>query len=384
MLEQVYGLFGGGLTMIAAFVFVLTIVIFVHELGHFLVARWCGVTVKAFSIGFGKEIFAWTDRKGTRWRVAWLPLGGYVKFQDDDNGASMPSEAAIRAMTPEEREGSFHLKPVWKRAAVVAAGPIANFLLAIAIFAAMFMIIGVTTMEPRIAKVLADSPAATAGFKDNDLVVSIDGRAIDDFADLQHIVSSSPGRRLAVVVDRGGALHTLHVTPTLREHDDRIAGKHSRAVIGIQGSGQVSKVTHGRVGPVEAVRLGVERTWTIGEGTLAYIWNVVRRQQSADQLGGPIRIAEVAGKTAQLGPEYLIGLVALLSVSIGLLNLFPIPVLDGGHLMFYAIEAIRGKPLGPRAQEMGFRVGLALIGMLFVFTTWNDIMRNIRNFTGLG
>ena len=373
MLGQLFGSIESFVLGLLAFIFVLTVVVFIHEMGHFLVARWCGVKVKAFSIGFGKELWSRTDAQGTRWRVALLPLGGYVKFQDDENGASMPSHEAIAGMTAEERAGSFHLKPVWQRAAVVAAGPIANFLLAIVIFAGMYMVMGVTKLEPRVGKVMPESPAMAAGFKDGDLVLSINGRVVEDFADLQHIVSTSPGRELAFEVERGRTLLTLKATPIVKEQDDKIAGKHTRAIVGIQGSGTTGKLTHTSVGPIEALRLGVVRTWNIGEATLAYISNVVTRRQSADQLGGPIRIAEASGQMARLGPEFLIQFVALISVSIGLLNLFPIPLLDGGHLLFYAVEAVRRKPLSPKAQDVGFRIGLALVLMLMVFATWNDL-----------
>ncbi|MEW5965016.1 MAG: RIP metalloprotease RseP [Pseudomonadota bacterium] len=355
------------------FLFVLTVVVFVHELGHFLVARWCSVKVDAFSIGFGKEIWGFTDRHGTRWRFAWIPLGGYVKFMDDDNAASAPSRETIASMSEAERAGSFHAKPVWQRAAVVAAGPLANFLFSILIFALIFMALGVTRMEPRVAEVLPDTPAAKAGFQSGDLVLAIDGTRIDDFADLQRIVSSSPGRSLVFEVDRDGKRLALDVQPELREQDDRIAGKVKRPLIGIRGPAATAKVTHERVGPLAAVGLGVERTWEIITSTLGYIRDVIRGQQPADQLGGPVRIADVAGKVAKQGIVDLVFLTAFLSVSIGLLNLFPVPVLDGGHLVFYAIEAIRGRPLSEGVQDVSFRIGLALILMLMVFSFRNDL-----------
>lgn len=363
----------GNVSFLLAFLFVLTVVVFFHELGHFLVARWCGVSVKAFSIGFGPEIFGFYDRKGTRWRVAWVPLGGYVKFMDDENAASVPSQEALRNMSAAERAGSFHAKPLWQRAAVVAAGPIANFLLAIIIFAVMAYLWGVTIMEPRVGQVTPNSPAAKAGFMAGDLVVSIDGTQIDEFSDLQRIIVLSPGRELTFVVDRGGALYTLVVRPEMREHSDKIAGKTTRPLIGIQSSSKTAKVVSREVGAVEAVSLGVGRTWEIISGTLTYLGDVVRSRQSADQLGGPIRIADVSGKVAALGLDYLINLIAVISVSVGLINLFPIPLLDGGHLLFYGIEAIRRKPLSEQTQEMGFRIGLAIVLMLMVFTTFNDL-----------
>jgi regulator of sigma E protease len=375
---------GGFLFFLVSFLFVLTVVVFFHELGHFLVARWCGVRVKTFSIGFGREICGFSDRHGTRWRLAWIPLGGYVKFIDDENAASVASRDALHRMTPEERAASFHGKPLWQRAAVVTAGPVANFLLSIGIFATMFALLGVTTMEPRVGNVVPDSPAAAAGFQPGDLVLSIDGRTVEDFGELQYIVGKSPGRTLTFVVDRAGSRLTLQAAPELREADDRIAGKHKRAMIGIQGSGETSKVTHRRVGPVEAMALGAQKTWDIVVGTLAYIGDVITGRQTAEQVGGVIRIADASGQVAKLGLEYVIQFIAVISVSIGLINLFPIPLLDGGHLLFYGIEALRRKPLSERTQEIGFRIGLAVVLMLLVFATWNDRWIVWRWLTGNG
>ncbi len=360
------------LTYMSAFLVVLTVVVFIHELGHYLVARWCGVSVKAFSIGFGKEIFGFHDRHGTRWRVAWLPLGGYVKFMDDDNAASAPSQEAIEKMTPEQRAGSFHLKPVWKRAAVVAAGPIANFLLAIFIFTVMLMAYGTSKIEPRVGEVLPESPAAVAGFKPGDLILAIDERNIDSFSSLLHIVSTHPERDLSFRVDRKGSELTLIAKPQLREANDRITGKHRRAMVGIKVDTQ-AKITRETVGPLMAVGVASERTWDIVTGTLRFVYDVIGGRQDASQLGGPIRIADVSGKVAQIGVENIVQLIALISVSVGLINLFPIPLLDGGHLLFYAIEAVRRRPLSERSQEIGFRIGLAVILSLMVFVTFNDL-----------
>lgn len=361
-----------GLTVLLSFLFVLSVVVFFHELGHFLVARWCGVKVKAFSIGFGQEIFGFNDRYGTRWRVAWLPLGGYVKFMDDESAASTPSVETLRDMSEEDRAGSFHLKPVWQRAAVVAAGPIANFILAIVIFSAIFAAYGVTTQEPRVGTVVPNSPAAAAGVQPNDLVLKIKGEDIDDFGDLQRIVTTSPEQDLEFVVDRGGTLITLSIRPKLTEHDDAISGKIKTPIIGITSRPGAERVTR-KVGLGEAVGLGVERTGIIITSTLSFIVDLVRGRQSADQLGGPIRIADVSGQVAKFGVQPLLHFIGVISVSIGLLNLFPIPLLDGGHLLFYGIEAVRRKPLSERTQEIGFRIGLAIVLMLMVFATVNDL-----------
>ncbi len=372
------------LFFIAAFLLVLTVVVFIHELGHFLVARWCGVMVSTFSIGFGREIFGFEDRYGTRWRFAWIPLGGYVKFIDDENAASVPGKENSpdsaaqndteqeRELTPEEKAGRFHGKPIWQRASIVAAGPIANFILAILIFASMYMLYGQYKLSPKVEGVVAGSPAAVAGFKAGDLVRSVNGKEIDDFVELQQIVATSPKRQLKVDVERKGEVVTLTVTPILKERYDRIAGKHMRPEIGLQASRDRSLVSHTEVGPVYALQLGTERTWTIISQTVNYINDIIWQRQRADQVGGIIRIADASGKVAQLGPEYIIQFIAFLSVSIGFINLLPVPLLDGGHLMFYAVEAVRGRPLSERVQELSFKVGLALVISLMLFATWND------------
>ncbi len=362
---------GGFLYVLLPFLLVLTVVVFIHELGHFLVARWCGVKVKAFSIGFGREIWGFVDKHGTRWRLAWIPLGGYVKFMDDENAAST-SPGNTANMSEEEKVGSFHAKPLWQRAAVVAAGPIANFLLAIVIFAMMFALIGVRSTAPRVDEVVANSPAAAAGFKSGDIIRSIEGRAVDSFTEVLRAVSAAPGRQLSVVVDRGGADYTLNVTPERQEISDNFGGTIVRGIIGIRRVTNPETIEHRRAGPLEAVWLGVRETNFIITSTLSYIGDVITGRQRADQLGGPIRIAEVSGQVAKVGPEAMLNLIAVISVSVGLINLFPIPLLDGGHLLFYAIEGLRRKPLSERTQEIGFRIGLALVLMLMVFATWND------------
>lgn len=367
------GALGDRLLFVAAFLFVLSVVVFIHELGHFLVARWCGVTVSTFSIGFGREICGFVDRHGTRWRVAWVPLGGYVKFMDDDNAASLPTRDSNSPANLVLDDGSFHGKPVWKRAAVVAAGPIANFILAIVIFTGMMLLVGIVTLEPRVGAVMPDSPAAAAGFKAGDLVLSIDGREIEEFAELQHVVTINPGRTLKVVVDRAGQRMTLTVVPQLKEQQDTIAGKHKRALIGIQSPGTAGRIVQRNVGLLEALGRAIGRTRDVVVGTASYIGDVVTMIQGPEQLGGVIRIADVSGQVAKLGPEYLINLVAILSVSIGLLNLMPIPLLDGGHLLFFAVEAIRRKPLSPRVQEIGLKIGFGVVLALFIFTTLNDL-----------
>lgn len=356
------------------FLFVLTVVVFFHELGHFLVARWCNVTVKVFSVGFGREIFGFDDKHGTRWRLSWIPLGGYVKFLGDDDVASTPDRDAIQTMTAEERKGSFHNKSVGQRAAVVAAGPIANFLLAILIFAGMFTFVGQRQTLPVIDSVQPNSAAADAGFKAGDRVVSIDGEEIASFAAMQRIVAVAADTELTVVVNRNGAEVTLKATPRRTETKDMFGNVIRRGLLGVRRSASPDDWVLTKYDPVTALWMGSKETYFVISRTLIYLYDIVTGREKADQLGGPIRIAQVSGQVATAGFLALLNLAAILSVSIGLINLFPIPMLDGGHLMYYAIEAIRGKPLSERTQEIGFKIGLGLVLMLMIFATWNDLI----------
>jgi regulator of sigma E protease len=378
----------GGLWTIAfyamAFLLVLTPVVFIHELGHFLVARWCGVHVKEFSIGFGREIFGFADRHGTRWRFAWLPLGGFVKFLDDEGATSMPSREALERLSPAERAGAFQSKPPSARAAIVAAGPVANFLLAIAIYALTFGLVGEQLTEARVGETIPDSPAAAAGFRPGDLIVNIDGESIESFTDVMRIVGASPNRQLAIEVNRDGQLVSLKATPQLSESKDRLGNKFPRGIIGIKARTSPDAVEYKRYGPIEAVQRAVKKTYTIIAGSLSGIYDLVMRRVPADQMRGPLGIAELSGQVLSLGPGALLEWVAFISVAIGFINLFPIPVLDGGHLVFYAIEAVRRQPLSERAQEIALRIGLALVLLLFVFVTYGDIRRVIDRLTGLG
>ena len=356
------------------FVFVILIVVFFHELGHFLVARWNGVKIEAFSVGFGPEIFGFNDRHGTRWKFSWIPLGGYVRFFGDENVASVPDDEAVARMSPEARAVSFPAKSVGQRAAVVAAGPIANFLLAIVIFATIFVTHGRIETSARVDGVAEGSAAEAAGFTVGDTVLAIDGQAIQSFTDLQRIVSASADRTITVTVQRGDAELDLVATPERQEVTDRFGNTHRIGILGLERlrqDGESIEMT--RYDPATAVWLGVRETGFVITRTLTYLRDVVVGREKADQLSGPIRIAQVSGQVASIGFVALLNLAAILSVSIGLVNLFPIPMLDGGHLLYYAIEAIRGKPLSPRAQEYGFRIGLAVVLLLMVFSTWNDL-----------
>jgi len=373
-LSHVHALGGGLVGYVIPFVFVLSLVVFFHELGHFLIARWCGVRIMVFSIGFGPEIIGFNDRYGTRWKISAIPLGGFVKFFGDENAASVPDAARIASMNAQERAQSFAFQPVLKRAAIVVAGPLANFILAIVIFAAVFMLYGKQTMSARVDSVQPDSAAAAAGFKPGDLVVAIDGRPIDNFAEMQRIVSASAGETIAVTVDRDGVQQVLKATPALKEVKDNFGNVQRIGVLGISRSMAPEDLKLHPVAPPQAVWMSVQETWSVIDRTLGYIGGVIVGREAANQLGGPIRIAQMSGQVASFGFVPLIQLAAVLSVSIGLLNLFPIPLLDGGHLLFYAIEALRGRPLSERAQEVGFRIGLAIVLMLMIFATFNDIV----------
>ena len=363
------------LAYIPPFLFVLTIVVFVHEMGHFLVARWCGVAVKVFSIGFGREIVGFDDKHGTRWRISWIPLGGYVKFMDDENSASVPSAEALQEMTPEQREGSFHLKSLPARAAVVVAGPMANFIFSMLFFACMFMFVGVNVTLPRADKIISGGAAEKAGFKTGDVVKTIDGLKIKTFNDMQRIVSGSADKKLVFVISRDGKDMTLSVVPERKETTDPFGNKMRIGLIGIQRVASKADWVSQTYDPLTALGKGFEETKFIIVRTMSYLYEVVTGRESADQLGGPLRIAELSKQVSNVGILPLLNLIGVLSVSIGLLNLFPIPLLDGGHLMFYAIEGARGRPLSDHAQEIGFRIGMAFVIMLTVFVFWNDLTR---------
>ncbi len=344
-----------------AFVVVLGVLVFVHELGHYLAARWRGIHVEAFSIGFGRTIASWTDRRGTQWKVAWLPLGGYVRL----HGQERPEDVSPETRAAWRSGETFHEKSVLSRAIVVAAGPVANFVLAIVLFAALFMTVGRPVAVPVIGEVMAGSAAATAGLQVGDRVDAIDGAKIGAFEDVQRIVSAAPGRNLSVQIERAGASQTLQVVPGTR--DDGAGGQ--SGILGIRAS----NAEYRRLDPVHAVTAGAAQTWDVTVQTLKGVGQMITGRRGTDDLGGPLRIAQLSGQVALLGVASLVSFIALLSVNLGLINLFPIPVLDGGHLLFYFFEAVRGRPIPPRAQELGFRAGMAVLACLFVFATWNDL-----------
>ncbi|MBZ6076920.1 RIP metalloprotease RseP [Microvirga puerhi] len=383
-LATITGATGSFLLTIISFLVVLTVVVFVHEFGHFWVGRRCGVGVTAFSVGFGRELFGWTDRYGTRWKISAIPLGGYVKFVGDLNAASVPNQDQLAHMSAAERAVSFPHQNVLKRAAIVAAGPIANFILAIAIFASFNYISGRQVLEPRIEAVQSGSAAEKAGFRPHDLILSIDGRQIETFADMQLLVSSSAGEALTFMVDRDGKTVTLSATPNFVERPTPF-GKQRIGLLGVEASRDPSAIKRLSYSPLGALKAGAAETWNLVDRTLNFMRRLVLGWESADQLSGPIGIARASGTAFDVGGvSSLISLIAFMSVSIGLINLFPIPLLDGGHLLFYAIEAVRGRPLSEKAQEIGFRIGFAIVAMLMLFATWNDIVHLGTSFLARG
>ncbi|HEY1799251.1 MAG TPA: RIP metalloprotease RseP [Stellaceae bacterium] len=352
------------------FLVVLTVLVFVHELGHYLVARRNAVKIEVFSIGFGPELFGWYDRAGTRWKFSAIPLGGYVKMFGDSDPSSGLATAVFAQMSPADREVSFHGKRLGQRAAIVAAGPVANFIFAIVVLALVFMTLGEPFTPPEVGQVTAGSAAAGAGMQVGDVIADIDGEPIARFEDVQQIVRLNPGTQMTIVVKRDGEPVTLHVTPTLTEFTDRFGGSHKIGMLGIGHSG----VDYVKRAPWTAVYRSVAETWNMSAATFQAMWQIIIGSRPSDELGGPLRIAQISGEVAQTGIGPLLSFMAVLSINLGLINLFPVPVLDGGHLLFYAAEAIRGKPLGQRAQEYGFRIGLALVLTLMVFVTWNDLV----------
>jgi len=352
----------------------LGIVVFVHELGHFLVGRWCGVGVWTFSIGFGPEIFGFNDRHGTRWRLAAVPLGGYVKFYGDQNAASAPDLGEVAKMTAEERSKSLPAQPVWARALIVAAGPLANFLLAIVVFAATAYVNGKPFLTPRIDHVEAGSVAEAAGFKAGDVILKIDGQSIQGFSELQLAVSTRPGQPLSFVVARGGDDVTLQATPVAKDLKTPF-GKQRGGYLGIAPSTDPNDLHYVYPSLLGAVGMGVSDTFGFVERTLGYLGGMLLGREPASQLSGPLGIGQAVGVVAGWGIGALLNFMALMSVSIGLINLFPIPILDGGHLLLYAIEGSRGRPLSERAQEMSFRMGFAIVVALMLFVTFNDILK---------
>lgn len=345
---------------VAAFVVVLGVLVFFHELGHYLAARWRGVYVEAFSVGFGRSIASWYDRHGTQWRISWLPLGGFVKM----HGQERPEEVSEEVRASWKPGQTFHEKSVLSRAIIVAAGPVANFVLAMVLFAGLFIAVGRPVTSPVVGEVLPEGAAARAGVLANDRIEAINGERIQSFEDIQRIIIAHPLETLTVTLLRDGADKNVTVVTEARE-----VNGHRVGLLGIRGG----TVDYQPMSVPAALWGGVTQTWTVTTDTFGGIAQMISGQRGTEELGGPLRIAQLSGQVAQLGVSNLISFIAVLSVNLGLINLFPIPVLDGGHLLFYLVEAVRGRPLPRRAQEYSFRAGIAVLAGLFIFATWNDL-----------
>lgn len=399
------GALGQVLIYIVPFLLVLTVIVTIHELGHFLVARAFGVKVDRFAIGFGRALFSRIDRHGIEWRVGWIPAGGYVKFSGDLDASSVPDQAGLdelrQRVIAEKGAGAerdyYHFKPIWQRALIVAAGPMANFVLAVVIFAAILTAFGQELRPARVAQVQAGSPAAAAGFQVGDLITGVNGETVEDGAEVTRAVMLSAGDPVRFTVERGAQVVVLTATPERRTEQDVLAGRIRVARIGLGLAAQPQDVRHVRYGPLEAVGGGVRQVRDVIGSTLTYLGRLATGRESGDQFSGPLGIAKVSGSltsaAVQANPApgaiavnlflTLIQFAAILSIGIGFLNLLPIPVLDGGHLLFYGYEAVARRPVAARYQEMGYRAGLALLAGFMLFATWNDLQKlNLFQFLG--
>ncbi len=361
------------LNYIIPFLAILMVIVFIHEMGHYLVARWNGVAIDAFSIGFGPELLGWTDKRGTRWRLAAIPLGGYVKFTGDMNAASVPDDEAVAAADPELAPKLFANKNVWQRMAVVVAGPAANVILTFLILYTLLLGYGRMTLAPIVDGVMPDSPAAEAGLEAGDRFVSVDGFAIRGFQDVQRLISTAPDRTVDIVVDREGEPVTLRLVPDIETITTRFGRELKVGRIGITRDVSEDDFVLYRPGPIEAVGMTFEEIRFIIDRTMAFLGDIFVGRADLDQVAGPVGMAQVSWEVATLGIIALVNLTALLSLNIGLINLFPVPMLDGGHLMYYLVEAVRGRPLSRRVQEVGYRIGFFLVFSLMVFTLINDV-----------
>ncbi|MFP9137705.1 RIP metalloprotease RseP [Devosia sp. XGJD_8] len=368
MFEFIYWL----LSYVVPFLAVLTVIVFVHEMGHYLVARWNGVAIQTFSIGFGREVIGWNDKHGTRWRISAIPLGGYVRFVGDSNAASVTDADVVANADPELAPRLFANKNVWQRIAVVAAGPIANVILTFVILYALLLGYGRYTIPPVVGEVIAGSVAEAAGLEPGDVIVSVDGYVVRGFEDFQRLVATSPAREVTIELDRGGSAETIVLVPDVAEVEDRFGNMQKIGRIGVSRDVADTDVSLYRPGPVEAIGMTVEEIRFIIQRTAAFLGDFFVGRGDVEQLGGPVKVAKVSGEVATLGIIALINLTALLSLNIGIFNLLPVPMLDGGHLLYYLVEAVRGRPLSMKVQEIGFRFGFALVLALMVFTLFND------------
>jgi regulator of sigma E protease len=353
--------------ILVAFLAALGPLVFIHEMGHYLVARAFGVGAESFSIGFGREIAGWTDKRGTRWKVGWLPLGGYVKFIGDMSPASIPGE--VGPVSPEDRRISFHHRPVWQRFLIVLAGPMANFVLAILIFAAFFAIIGMPRTPNIVGQVQPASAAQQIGLKPGDRIESIAGQSVDSFEDIRRIVSLRPAETVVIEIERTGQPMALQAKLGSSELKDEFGQTFRIGVLGILQAPRVPQ----HVPAIELLPVATDYTINLTRSMVDGLWQIITGRRSTDDLGGPLKMAQIAGQQASLGLFEFIQLVALFSINLGFINLLPVPMLDGGHLALYTIEAVQRRPVSLRAQEWAFRGGLAFLLALVLFTTLNDL-----------
>ena len=362
------------LSYILPFIALIVIVVFIHEYGHYYFAKRFGVGVTDFSIGFGKEMFGWNDKSGTRWKVCVIPLGGYVKFFGDRNVYSQAdNEKIIKEYSKEDQDKLFVLKPLYQRALIVFGGPLANFLLAILIFFSVYTFAGKDFTPAVINEVQKDSPAMVAGLKDNDIIVSIDGNKVKSIMEVSKFIMMSTDEFINFTINRYDQDLIFKVKPNLVESEDDFGNKVTKRMIGIKLGAYNNEVNHVKLGPAKALFYAVNEVYFVTTSSLKYIGSMLTGNGDSSQLGGPIRIAKISGQVAEFGILPFISLMAYISISLGLINLFPIPMLDGGHLMFYGIEKVLGRPLSQKTQEGFFRIGMFLLLSLMFFTTFNDL-----------
>jgi regulator of sigma E protease len=362
------------LSYILPFIALIVVVVFIHEYGHYYFAKRYGVGVTDFSIGFGKEMFGWNDKSGTRWKVCVIPLGGYVKFFGDRNVYSQAdNEKIIKEYSKEDQDKLFVLKPLYQRALIVFGGPLANFLLAILIFFSVYTFAGKDFTPAVINEVQQDSPAMVAGLKDNDIVVSIDGNKVKSIMEVSKFIMMSTDEFINFTVNRYDQDLTFKVKPNLVESEDSLGNKVTKRMVGIKLGAYNNEINHVKLGPAKALFYAVNEVYYVSISSLKYIGSMITGNGDSSQLGGPIRIAKISGQVAEFGILPFISLMAYISISLGLINLFPIPMLDGGHLMFYGIEKVLGRPLSQKTQEGFFRIGMFLLLSLMFFTTFNDL-----------
>jgi len=360
---------------ILSFALIISVIVFIHEFGHYIIARACGVRVEIFSIGFGREIYGWTNRHGTRWKISLLPLGGYVKMFGDAGAASNADQEKINTMSAEEKAMSFHHKALWQKACIVAAGPVANFLLTIIVFTYFIFTTGLSSTAPVVGEVLPHSAAAVAGLEKGDRIISVDHQKMHRFNDISQSIMLNLGESVEIEYMRGKARHTVTLTPKITKEKDRFGNEHKRPLIGIKSQ----KLTFNKVGFFPALGYAAQETYSLCRTSLSVLGQMLQGNRSAAELKGPLGIAKMSGEVTQTGSNWheilrsTLWFIALLSVNLGLVNLFPIPMLDGGHLMYYAVEALRGQPMAEKFQDYGFRVGFLLIASLMVFSLVNDV-----------